>query len=207
MAKARADWEKEFEKLTDEELFVPMRAARDELIRRNYGWAYQLAERWMGRKSYPAGDVDDAKEVVDEALLKGLDGYDRGRGPLRPYLQTVVEHALANYVRSLKRDQGHFNHSRSVEERLDEAEKPPRSVKASGEPSAAAERKERKVRVDRAFKKLARHERLVLRVKSAGFSLRELAQLLGESYKTVLRWYRDARANMQQALREYRESD
>jgi RNA polymerase sigma-B factor len=86
-------------------------AARDEMARR----FMPLARRLAGRYRHTGESLDDLEQVAYLGLLKAIDRYDVGRGP-------VVRYAVPNIMGELKRhfrDKGWGLHvPRSVQERV-----------------------------------------------------------------------------------------
>jgi RNA polymerase sigma-70 factor (ECF subfamily) len=71
-------------------------AAFGELHRRHVSWACNYARRLLGGQSSTSGDA------VQEAFIdlwRSADHYDAGRGPLRPWLATLVRNRVIDGLR------------------------------------------------------------------------------------------------------------
>lgn len=65
-----------------------------------------LIERWCRRWPLQAADVEDVTQTVLERVFTKINTYNPGRGGFRGWLKTVVENAVKDFLRGLRRRPG-----------------------------------------------------------------------------------------------------
>ncbi|MBC7286769.1 MAG: sigma-70 family RNA polymerase sigma factor [Armatimonadetes bacterium] len=171
------------------------RRAFDELVRRHYSLAYNLAYRILGDSDAAA----DATQAAFVRAYRGLAGY-RGGAAFTTWLHRIVVNVSLDMARRQQR-------ATSIEAESDqptplEARLPSESLG----PDEEVLQRERARAVQRALMKLAPLHRAVLTMyELQGLSYDEIAAVLGVPLGTVKSRLNRARAAFAKALGEYRE--
>jgi RNA polymerase sigma factor (sigma-70 family) len=193
--------------MSDEELIARYKetgslADRDAVIGRYVGWARRYAAERMQGRCYAAGDVHDAEEIAEAAVIEAVKGFDPAQAaPFSAFVVLVVKRRVDNFILKLQRNGAHYDQAQSAEATVERTKEIfPASARPS-DPAELAEEHEQQVRFDQAVEDLPRDLRIVVKARCAGMSLRKLAAKWGRPYPTVRELNREAFDRLKRQLR------
>ncbi|MEA3354935.1 MAG: sigma-70 family RNA polymerase sigma factor [Patescibacteria group bacterium] len=123
-------------------------------------------------------DLKDAEEIVQDALMGGLDSLPRFRGDceLFTFVASIAKHEIIDFYRKKKIKQILFSRLPFLKKLASEALGP----------ELAYQELEQKKKIVKVFKKLSEGYSQVLRLKYIkGFSMKEIALKTGDSVKAI----------------------
>src|SRR5262249_13174299 len=178
--------------------------ARDELTRRYWQTFPTTLPRWVRARRLTPWELDDAHQQAFFWIQEAVRAFDPGQLALprgstfHTFLRRVVRSRLADFLRSLRRNKSRCH-------LVGESDHWPERLLREQVPVSAGHREELQLRLDRALRLLDPSARALWHALSDGKRLCDLPQLLGVSYRTLKRRWRNLREQLILAFRDLKE--